>query len=234
MATAEEAPAQDRAPSAPGEDDFITYQQWGIDFFAEAVSEERILGAVDSLAGQPIDFGPIGVGPGKIAKVRAQGAIGTATAARIDGPSISYRVELPVSLTFEVDLQVEKHAYRADLVVPLTLTARAVEGLKIYVEIDPPHRSEVRIKVSADGLRASLMQRIANIEGEVQRFVAKYVAREIAKPRVQAARLIDVSAAIDRAWSSIAPKHSEERVTDDLNEALETEIRENEDTFLEL
>ncbi|MGO4256359.1 hypothetical protein [Marmoricola sp. RAF53] len=222
------------ADASPDEAEFVSYQQWGVDFFSEAVSQERILAAVDNIAGQPIDFGPIGVGPGKIAKVRANGAIGSATATRLDGPSIAYRVELPVSLTFAVDLQVETHTYHADLVVPLTLTARAVEGVRIWIDIAPPHRSEVRIKVTAEGIRASIMQRIANIEGEVQRFVAKYVARETTKPRVQAARMIDVSAAIDKAWSSIAPKGSDERVIDDLNEALETEIRENEDTFLEL
>jgi hypothetical protein len=78
------------------------------------------------------------------------------------------------------------------------------------------------------------MQRVANVEGELRRFVAKYVARETGKPHIEEARLIDVSAAIDRAWGSIAPKRSKKRVTDDFNEALEAEIRENEDTFLEM
>ena len=47
----------------------ISYEQWGVDFFHEAISEERVLGAVNTIAGQPIDFGPMGVGPGRIAKV---------------------------------------------------------------------------------------------------------------------------------------------------------------------
>ena len=84
------------AESGPGTE-FISYQQWGLDFFAEAVSQERILGAVNNIAGQPIDFGPMGVGPGKIAKVKAYGEIGAATAHPLQGAEISYRVELPVS-----------------------------------------------------------------------------------------------------------------------------------------
>jgi hypothetical protein len=228
----------------PDEQDFVSYEQWGADFFAEAVSQERILGAVNNIAGQPIDFGPIGVGPGKIAKVRAFGAIGAATAQqfegqqvegqRVDTPVIAYRVELPVDLTFELNLQVETHTFHAELLVPLTLTARAVDGVRIYIEVTPPRSSEVQVRVQAEGIRASIMQRVTNLENELRRFVARYVAREVAKPHIAAARLVDVAAAIDRAWASISPEPSKRAVTDDLNEALESEIRENEETFLEM
>lgn len=221
-----------------GDEEFVSYERWGADFFAEAVSSERILGAVNNIAGQPIDFGPIGVGPGKIAKVRAFGAIGAATAVRVDAPDITYRVELPVDLTFELNLQVETHTFHAELLVPLTLTARAVEGVRVFIVVTPPHSSEVQVRVQADGIRASIMQRVANIEGELRRFVARYVAREVSKPHIEAARLIDVAAAIDRAWAHISPEPTQRAmrvtVTDDLNEALESEIRENEDTFLEM
>lgn len=218
----------------PSEDEFVSYEQWGLDFFAEAVSQDRILGAVNNIAGQPIDFGPMGVGPGKIAKVRAYGKIGAATASRLDGPLIAYRVELPVTLTFELNLQVETHTFHAELLVPLTLTARAVEGVRIFITIDPPRSSDIEVSVRAEGIRASIMQRVANVEGELQRFVSKYVARETSKPHIEEARVIDVSGAIDKAWGSIAPKPARTTVTDDFNQALEQEIRENEDTFLEM
>ena len=214
--------------------EFVSYQQWGLDFFAEAVSQDRILGAVNNIAGQPINFGPMGVGPGKIAKVKAYGQIGAATAHPLDGPQISYRVELPVSLTFEVDLQVETHVFHAELLVPLTLTARALDRVKIFITIDPPRPSDIEVKVQAEGIRASIMQRVVNVEGELRRFVAKYVSRETSKPHIEEARMIDVSAAIDRAWGSIAPKPAKSKVTDDFAQALEQEILENEDTFLEM
>lgn len=220
--------------SVPNSDQYVSYQQWGLDFFAEAVSQDRILSAVNNLAGQPIDFGPMGVGPGKVAKVKAYGAIGSASAHRLDGPQIAYRVELPVSLTFEVNLQVDTHVFHAELLVPLTLTAQAVEGVKIFITIDPPRSSDVEVKVQAEGIRATIMQRVVNIEGELKRFVAKYVARETTKPHIEEARVIDVSGAIDKAWGSIAPKSAKTTVTDDFAEALEAEIRENEETFLEM
>jgi hypothetical protein len=219
----------------PTEEDFVSYEQWGAAFFEEAVSGDRILAAVDNIAGQPIDFGPIGVGPGKIAKVRAYGAIGSASASRVEAAAaISYRVDLPVDLTFELDLQVETHTFHADLLVPLTLTARAVNGVRVYIEVVPPEAADVQVRVQAEGLRASIMQRVANVEGELRRFVARYVAREVAKPHIARARLIDVAGAIDRAWATISPESARPAVVEDLNEALETEIRENEDTFLDL
>jgi hypothetical protein len=45
--------------------------------------------------------------------------------------------------------------------------------------------------------------------------------------------VIDVSGAIDKAWGSISPKPAKAKVTDDFAQALEEEIRENEDIFLE-
>jgi hypothetical protein len=216
------------------EAEFVSYERWGVDFFVEAVSRDRILRAVNTIAGQPIDFGPIGVGPGKIAKVRANGEIGAATAERLDAAQLTYRVELPVDLTFELDLQVETHTFHAQLLVPLTLTAHALTGVRVYVEITPPHSSDVQVQVQADGLRASIMQRVANIEGELRRFVARYVARELTKPHVEGARMIDVAAAMDRAWAGMAPGSPRRAVAEDLNEALESEIRDNEETFLEM
>jgi hypothetical protein len=221
----------------------VPYAQWGEDFFAEAVSEERVLGAVNTIAGQPIDFGPMGVGPGRIAKVRAYGEIGEAAATRLppasSGGLIGYHVVLPVRLTFEVDLQVDSHRFEAQLLVPLTLVAVALSGVRIWIEATPPTGSEIEVDLQATGLRASVLQRVADVEGELKRFVARYVAHELDKPHVQEVRLIDVSRAIDSAWASIGPtrprKGSEEApesATADLNEALEREIRDHESTFL--
>ena len=72
----------DRAASGDGADAdlaFVTYRDFGEQFFARVVTEERVLGAVDVLAGQPISFGPKGVGPGRLVKVTVDGAIGQAT-----------------------------------------------------------------------------------------------------------------------------------------------------------
>ena len=140
--------------------------------------------------------------------------IGQATATRLRGERISYRVLVPVDLTFELDLQVEKQRFDAELLVPLTLTAVAHRGVRIFIEATPPTGDEISVELKAKGLRASVVQRVGNVEGELRRFVARYVALELDKPHVRAARVIDVSPAIDEVWASIGPRPDEGGTTD--------------------
>jgi len=212
--------------------EYVSYETWGATFFRTAVTAARIQSAIAALAGRPIDFGPIGAGPGKIAKISAKGAIGEPDISPEDADALAYRVVIPVSLDFEVGLPDGTHRFHAELTVPVVLTARALTGLRIYIDVAPPKASDVTATVRAEGIRASLVQRLVNIEGELRRFVAKYVAREVTKPEIAHARIIDVAGSIDKAWSSISPAGAK-KVTDDLNTALESEIREREDEFLE-
>ena len=191
-----------------------TYEEFGELFFRAAVTPERIVGAVDGIAGQPIDFGPMGVGPGRIASVTAKGQIGEATATEIPGTPISYRLVVPVDLDFTVNLQVEKHHFHANVEVPLTVTAHATRDLRIVVDVTPPNPDELELDLAAEGMRATLLKRVANIDGELRRFVAKYVARELEKPHVVATRNIDVGVSIDVAWAGMAPRRSMEDVAD--------------------
>lgn len=205
---------------------FVSYRDFGDEFFRRAVTADRILGAVNVLAGQPMELGPIGVGPGRLVKVTAHGDIGAAESEPVDGPDISFRVILPVSLSFEVDLGLEVQRFRAMLTVPLVLTARAAEGLIVFLDITPPRRDQIGIDLRADGLRASVLQRVAGIEGEVQRFVAKYIDRELDKPYVQKARVIDVAGAIDSAWDRLGPRRpsaTAAHISEDFRGAVEHE-----------
>jgi hypothetical protein len=189
-----------------------TYEEFGALFFRAAVTPERILGAVEGIAGQPIDFGPMGVGPGRIAQVTAKGQIGAATATELPGLPISYRLVVPVDLDFTVNLQVEKHHFHASVEVPLTVTAHATRDLRIIVDVTPPNPDELELDLEAEGIRATLLKRIANIDGELRRFVAKYVARELEKPHIVATRNIDVGVSIDVAWAGMTPRRSIEDV----------------------
>jgi hypothetical protein len=214
--------------------DHISYADWGEGFFRTAVSAERVLSGVNVLAGQVIDVGPMGVGPGRVVKVTAKGQIGTAVGERVSDDPVSFRVQLPVSLEFAINLGVDTHRFVADIVVPLVLTARARADLAIVLDVDPPTPAQVVVRLKAKGLRASITQHAANVEGELKRFVAKYVGREIEKPYVKAARLIDVSGAIDKAVATLAPRPPRaEEMTSDLPSALEAEILEQGGLFVD-
>jgi hypothetical protein len=191
-----------------------TYEEFGELFFRAAVTRERILGAVDGIAGEPIDFGPMGVGPGRIARVTAKGQIGQATATEVPGTPITYELVVPVELDFTINLQVEKERFHAAVEVPLIVTAHATTDLRIVVDVTPPNPDELKLDLAADGLRAGLLGRIANVDGELRRFVAKYVARELEKPHIAATREIDVGVSIDVAWAGMAPGRGIEDVAD--------------------
>jgi len=218
--------------SAAEPNTYVSYEVWGRQFFEIAVTEDRILGGINVLAGQPIDFGPIGVGPGKIAQVTAHGQIGRAASTPMPGPEVRHRVVLPVQLDFTVNLQVDTHRFTATLAVPLVLTAKAVDGLAVFIDVDPPRASEVGIDLNAQGLRASILQRVAGVEGEVQRFVARFVARELEKPHIRKARTINVAGALASAWAAIGPQDTGARdtgaqdVATDFASAAETELLE--------
>lgn len=178
-----------------------SYADFGQEFFVAAVTGDRLLEGIRGLAGRPIAFGPIGVGPGRLAQVRADGEVGEAEAERMPGELVRFRVVLPVALAFEIDLGVDTHGFDARLRVPLTLTAVALEGCRIFIDVSPPRPEEVDLDLQAAGVRASLLQRIAGVDNEVRRFVSRYIRKEIGKPEIMAARLVDVPTAIERGWS---------------------------------
>jgi hypothetical protein len=212
-------------------DELIDYGDWGNRFFAFAVTEERVLAGVNAMAGQQIDVGPMGVGPGRMAKVTARGEIGTATGHRTSVNPVQFDVRIPVSLQFKLDLGVDVHRFNADIDIPIRLTARAREDLAIVVDVEPPTKDQIDVDLHAQGLRATLTQHAANVEGELRRFIAKYVAREVLKPKIENARIVDVAAAINRAAGSVVPKASSQQGAD-ASGALAEELLEKSGDFL--
>jgi len=182
-------------------DGHCSYETFGVRFFEHAVTAERIAGALAGVVGDDIEFGPMGVGPGKVAKVSATGRVLAPTATKVDDRPLTFRVRLPVDLRLAVELGGQAHRFVADLVVPLTVTAHAAEPLTIVVHIEPPSRHDIELRLDADGIRATFLQFVAGMDDEIRRYVARYIARELAKPGVRRATTIDVSAHIDAAWS---------------------------------
>ncbi|HWU32059.1 MAG TPA: hypothetical protein VN108_04245 [Marmoricola sp.] len=178
----------------------IGYGQWGHDFFRTAVTEARLLAAVKQLAGRPIEFGPLGVGPGRLAQITATGEVGEPTCDSMEGKEVSFRLLIPAHVEFDLDLQVNKQHFSVELVIPIIATAKALPDLKIFIDTLPPGPKDLEVSVKAHGLRATLMSVAADVEGELRKFVAKFVAREIEKPEIAAARTIDVGGRIDGAW----------------------------------
>lgn len=189
-----------------------SYAEFGEQFFRLAVTEERILGALGGLSGNAFDFGPMGVGPGRLAKVSASGMIGQAAISPLPGPELSFRLVIPVDVRMIVNLGIDEHRFHADVRVNLHITARAARPLLVVIDVRPPTRDDVEVSIEAESMRASLLRLVAGIDNELRKFVAKYVAREIDKPQLRAARQVDIASRMTRAWSS-APQGVEVGLT---------------------
>jgi hypothetical protein len=179
---------------------YISYEEFGRRFLEYAASEQRIAAAFSQLTGAAFDFGPIGVCPGRIAKVSAQVELGEPTLRRNTDGHITFELAIPLSVDLLLDLAVDRHRFRVDGAVHVHLTVRTAEPLRVIIDIAEPQPSDVRINVASATRRGQLLRILVSVDHEIRRFVARYVAREIRKPHIAAVREIDVATRLDAAW----------------------------------
>ncbi|MPY79968.1 MAG: hypothetical protein GEV04_16220 [Actinophytocola sp.] len=173
--------------------EFCSYERFGLRFFQHAVTVERIAAGVSGLTGTPIEFGPIAAGPGKIAKVHATGAIGDpAVSPLADAEPLRFGLHVPVDLRFAVSLPATVHRFLADVGIDLTLAARAAEPLRVVIDIDPPEAADITVLLKAQGLTSSVLQWVSGMDGELKRFIVRYIRAELAKPHIARARSVDL------------------------------------------
>jgi hypothetical protein len=184
--------------------DWCDYADFGRAFFEVLVTADRIAGAVDGLAGQTLEIGPIPVGPAGIARATVSGRVGTPVAVRHEKEPLTFRLTIPADIDLLVEVGLQANRFHGTVTVGLDLTVRAARPLRLVVEIDPPMPEDVEVNLAPDGLRASLLQAFAGMDAEIAKFVARYVAREIASPRVSDACEIDIAARVDAAWAARA------------------------------
>jgi hypothetical protein len=184
---------------------YVSYEDFGRRFFDYAVSEDRVAGAFRQLAGKDFDFGPIAVGPGKLAKVVANVSTGDPILKRHNLGIIFFQLAIPLKVRLLIDLTVDKTRFDVEGHINLRLTARAAEPLRVMIDVDQPTTDDVVINVEPRTLRGSLLRLIADVDEEIRRFVVRYIAEELTNPAVVAAREIDVAARLDAAWRLESP-----------------------------
>ncbi|MBF6178256.1 hypothetical protein [Nocardia otitidiscaviarum] len=181
-------------------DPYISYEEFGRRFLEYAASEQRIQGAFGQLTGEAFDFGPIGVGPGRIAKLFATVRLGKPKLDREVRDNISFALKIPLEVDLLVDLAVDRYPFHVDGKIHLHLTVRTAEPLRVIIDIAEPRPSDVRVNVASASRRGELLRILASVDHEIRRFVARYLAEEIRKPHIVAATDIDVAARLDAAW----------------------------------
>lgn len=194
---------QEDAQSDAPELEFCSYEEFGRAFFQRAVSVDRIKAGVSGLTGKPIEFGPIGAGPARIAKVTANGRIGEPAVSRVsETEPVRFLLRIPVDLQFVVSLPATDHRFQADVTVELRLTARAAPPLRVVIDIDPPDKQDVSVDLRSDGITGTVLRMVAGIDGELRKFLVRYIRQEIVKPHIRAARDVDLVPYVDGAKHS--------------------------------
>ncbi|MGH3559117.1 MAG: hypothetical protein ACRDTK_16780 [Mycobacterium sp.] len=183
--------------------DYVTYEDFGRRFFEVAVTEDRVGAAFATIAGDEFEMAPIGQGPGKIAKVSARVKIQQAEVTRRIGDTITFDIHIPLAIDLLVDLRLDKQRFRVDGDVALRATARAAEPLLLIVDVEKPRPSDITVHVSSKSIRGEVLRIVADVDGEIRRFIAHFVGDEIDSPQSQAAQVINVAEQLDSTWKRI-------------------------------
>ncbi|MFL6061484.1 MAG: hypothetical protein ACJ72E_09650 [Marmoricola sp.] len=191
-------------PSAPPVPVALSYDEFGMRFMDLVLHRDRVMESISRVLGDEFQLGPIGAGPGrKVARVTANGTFGTPYGEALPDV-VGYEVNLPVDVAFHLDLGVDMLRFNAQVVLPLRLTMELVEPLTILWHITPPDPDDVVMTVASDTRRATVLQRLTGLDGELRRFIVRFVDRELEKPHVRKAMRIDLVTLIDNAWEHIA------------------------------
>jgi len=184
-------------------DDYMTYEEFGRKFFEVAVTEDRVGGAIGAIAGDSFEMGPIGQGPGKIAKVTAKVRIMEPRVTRQVGEMITFAIRIPLEIDMVVDLRIDRPKFMVFGEIALRATARAAAPLLLILDVEKPRSSDISIHVTSKSLRAEVIRVLGGIDAEIRRFIAAHVSGEIDSPASKTAKIIDVADRLDAAWTGI-------------------------------
>jgi len=184
-------------------DDYVTYEEFGRKFFEVAVTEDRVGGAIAAIAGDAFVMGPIGQGPGKIAKVTANVRIMQPRVTRQVGEMITFAIRIPLEIDMVVDLRIDRPKFMVFGEIALRATARAAPPLLLILDVEKPRSSDISIHVTSKSLRAEVVRVLGGIDAEIRRFIAAHVSGEIDSPASKKAKIIDVAERLDAAWTGI-------------------------------
>lgn len=189
--------------------EYLSYEEFGRNFFEVAVTESRIGAAFSAIAGEEFQVGPLPAGPGGVVKVVADVRIATPEITRHVGDLITFTVQLPLAIGLLIDLKLDRIHYDVEGLITLPLTVRCAKPLELRIEVDPPAPRDVVVDVNSRNMRGEIIRNLAQVDAEIRRVIAKTVAEEIDKPDVRKARYIDVAAELSRALEGATEQEAE-------------------------
>lgn len=184
----------------------MSYQDFGATLIDEVVTPARIETAVNEVAGDRVEVGPLGVGPGDAASVVAKGTIAAASARSTtperDGTR-RFVVDIPVELRLSVKVAGTLHRFEATVVVHLLLAVRtAARPLSLVIDIAPPDRSDMDVEVRASGMVGRVLGRLGNVDDKIRREVIGFIRARLDAADARAATVINIGDTVESLWRS--------------------------------
>ncbi|MEC3952101.1 hypothetical protein VMT65_03545 [Nocardia sp. CDC153] len=130
----------------------------------------------------------------ELPKAAAESAQAAAANAHDHDPAlVRFDLTIPVSLDIAVDV-LKTNRYRAEVQVPVALTARAADPLLIVIDAVPPRAGDIDLEMTAEGWRAAALGKLAGMRKQIASQVARVVRTEVADV---SRRTIDVGARLE-------------------------------------
>lgn len=209
--------AEDRAVPVVQAGEPISYAQFGDSWIRRILHLERILRTVEDVLGDRIELGPIGAGPGRaFASVSVLGKYRPTSGHEVLGEELlTYAIDLPISVEFDLELPLDKLRFNAEVVVPLLLVVHTESLVRLRMEIRRPTEDQIQLQLQTDTRRGTMLQKIANLDAELRRFLLRVLDIELSKPYVQRAMNLDMEELIDASWPALSaqflPKDAADR-----------------------
>lgn len=193
-----------------------TYEQFGVQWIHRVLHKERILRTIDEVLGGQIALGPIGAGPGRaFASVSFVGTYRPTTGELVPGELLTYAIDLPISVVFELGLPMDRLTFNAEVVVPLVLVVHTEAPLKLRLELQTPTEDQIGLELKTDTRRGAMLRKVAGLDAELRRFLLKVLDTELAKDYVRKATHLDMDELIEEAWPAFTqqflPRGPEDR-----------------------
>ncbi|MFC5730322.1 MULTISPECIES: hypothetical protein [Nocardioides] len=182
-----------------------SYQRFGVNWIRRVLDRERVLRTIDDVLGEKIELGPIGAGPGRaFASVSILGQFHPTSGEEVPAELLTYAVNLPISVVFDLALPLDTLTFSAEVLVPLVVVVHTEEPVCLRLEIRVPTEDQIELHLHTDTRRGRTLQRIAGLESELRRFLIKVLTTELDKPYVKRATFLDMEQLIDHAWPALS------------------------------
>ena len=193
-----------------------SYEEFGVSWIHRVLHKERILRTIDQVLGDQIALGPIGAGPGRaFASVSFVGTYRPTTGELVPAELLTYAIDLPISVVFDLDLPLDRLTFNAEVVVPLVLVVHTEAPLTLRLELQTPTEDQIGLELKTDTRRGAMLRKVAGLDAELRRFLLKVLDTELAKPYVRRATHLDMEELIAGAWPAFTeqflPRGPEDR-----------------------